>query len=165
MLKRTNWKKKNVKIGGQSYSYACAILQLEKSPSGKTMNIFFKFIIFEQSFDKFSFSGCELCWRIGGVCFSSGGWSIIRTAAGSWDRKKRAAAETARQNVVRKQPNSIIRPAPRVCTQKKCLSVWKVSNNYSWILPWKQVSVFGIHIQCSRRNTEVERYDTWQNST
>ncbi|CAB1423042.1 unnamed protein product [Pleuronectes platessa] len=33
--------------------------------------------------------------------------------------KKRVAAETSGQNVARKHSNSIIRPAPRVCTQQQ----------------------------------------------
>ena len=138
-LKRTSWKEKKHRAGFHIglHSYAHAILQLEINPRGKTVNMFIKslFYFFEQRFDKFFFSGSELCRRIGEVCFSSGGWrsSLIRTAADPRDAKKRAAAETAgqkkrkkRKNVVRKQANSIIRPAPRVCAQQKCLRVWKM---------------------------------------
>lgn len=104
------------------YSYACAFIQLVLNPRGKQWIYINVFLYFRAlSSDKFSFSGSELC-------FSFGGWSsiIIRMAVDPWDGKECTVAETAGQTVVHKQASSIIRPAPRVCTQRKCLRVWKV---------------------------------------
>lgn len=99
------------------------------------MNTYILFIFIpEQSFDTFSYGGSELCWRIGGACFSSGGDEEEGEAAAAAASGRQQTPETTESgrlqrlpgNVVHKQANSIIRPAPRVGTQLKRLSVWKV---------------------------------------